>query len=323
MALGKLSSFPSSLREKKREGVKKKRRFRKRIYDQEVFLPLRKIWMILDFPCGKRLAPFLPEIVPILLRWGELEVKEEVKEKLLQLSPATIDRLLEKEKKKYQLKEKARTKPGTLLKRQIPIRTFSQWDEGRPGFMEVDLVSHDGGNPRGDFLKTLNLTDVATGWTESRAVKNKAQIWVFQALKEIRKRLPFDLLVLDSDNGGEFINAHLTKYCQEQEITFTRGRPLRKNDNCYVEEKNNSAVRRNVGYLRYDTEEELETLNELYDLLRLYINFFHPMMKLVTKERVGSRIIKKYDQAKTPFRRVQGSPYLSLEVKEELGEGVP
>jgi len=164
--------------------------------------------------------------------------------------------------------------------------------------MEVDPVSHDGGNLRGDFCQTLNLTDVATEWTESRAVKNKAQIWVFQALKEIRKRLPFDLLGLDSDNGGEFINAHLTKYCQKQEITFTRSRPLRKNDNCYVEEKNYSVVRRNVGYLRYDTEEELETLNELYDLLRLYINFFQPVMKLVTKERVGSRIIKKYDQSK-------------------------
>lgn len=308
------------LREKKKEEIKGKRRFRKRIYDQEVFLPLRKIWMILDFPCGKRLAPFLKEIVPVLLRYGELEVKEEVKEKLLKLSPATIDRLLQKEKKKYQLKGKARTKPGTLLKRQIPIRTFSEWDEGKPGFMEVDLVSHDGGNLRGDFCHTLNLTDVATGWTESRAVKNKAQIWVFQALKEIRKRLPFDLLGLDSDNGGEFINAHLTKYCQEQEITFTRSRPLRKNDNCYVEEKNYSAVRKNVGYLRYDSEEELETLNELYDLLRLYINFFQPVMKLVTKERIGSRVIKKYDQAKTPFRRIQESPYVSSEVKEKLEE---
>lgn len=149
------------------------------------------------------------EFIPVLKRWGELEIKEEVKEKLLRISPATIDRLLQREKKKYQLKGKARTKPGTLLKKQIPIRTFSHCHHGRPGFVEVDLVSHDGGNSRGDFCQTLDLTDVATGWTETSAVKNKAQIWVFQTLKEKRRKLLFELFKGDSDNGGEFINAHL------------------------------------------------------------------------------------------------------------------
>jgi len=302
----------------KEEKARGKRRTKRKIYDQEVFLTLRKIWVICDCLCGKRLAPFLSEIIPVLKRWGELEIKEEVQEKLLRISPATIDRLLQREKKKYQLKGKARTKPGTLLKKQIPIRTFSQWDEGRPGFVEVDLVSHDGGNPRGDFCQTLDLTDVATGWTETRAVKNKAQIWVFQALKEIRRKLPFELLGVDSDNGGEFINAHLAQYCQREKITFTRSRPLRKNDNCYVEEKNYSVVRKTVGYWRYDTEEELEVLNELYDLLRLYTNFFQPVMKLKERVRVGSQVRKRYDQAKTPFRRVQESPYVSKEVKEKL-----
>jgi len=225
-------------------------------------------------------------------------VDKETKEKILEISASTIDRLLSKEKAKMRLKGRARTKPGTLLKHQIPIRTFADWDEGRPGFVEIDLVSHDGGNARGDYAQTLDVTDVYTGWTETEAVKNKAQIWTFKALKGIRKRLPFKLLGIDSDNGSEFINAHLLRFCKQEKITFTRTRPYRKNDNCFVEQKNYSVVRKAVGYYRYETKKELEILNELYKVLRLYTNFFQPVMKLVKKTRVGSKVIKRYDEAK-------------------------
>lgn len=213
----------------------------------------------------------------------------------MKVSASTIDRLLRQEKKKYTLKSRSKTKPGTLLKNQIPIRTFSEWDEGRPGFMEIDLVGHDGGDARGEFIQTLDVTDVCTGWTETRAVRNKAQVWVFEALKEIMDRIPFDLLGIDSDNGSEFINHHLFRFCTERKITFTRTRSYRKNDNCFVEQKNYSVVRRFAGYLRYNTEEELKLLNELYSYLRLYTNFFQPVMKLTEKTRIGSGVIKRYD----------------------------
>lgn len=295
-----------------------KPRRRRRKYCKQVLAALRKIWLICDCICGKRLAPYLPEIIPVLERWGGLRVDPQVRAKLSEISPATIDRLLAPVRRRYQLRARSRTKPGTLLKHQIPIRTFSEWEEKRPGFVEVDLVSHDGGDPRGDFVQTLDLTDVCTGWTETRAVVNKAQVWVFEALQEIRKRLPFKLLGLDSDNGSEFINAHLMRFCQQHQITFTRSRPYRKNDNCFVEQKNYSVVRRAVGYGRYDTQAELLVLNALYEYLRLYTNFFQPVMKLSEKRRVGSLVKKRYDQAKTPYRRVVESPFISREAKEAL-----
>ncbi|MGH9765398.1 MAG: DDE-type integrase/transposase/recombinase, partial [Blastocatellia bacterium] len=203
------------------------------------------------------------------------------------------------------------TKPGSLLKSQIPIRRFDKWNEGKPGFVEIDLVGHDGGNSSGEFCFTLDVTDIFTRWTETRAVKNKAQVWVFKALEYIIKLLPFALLGIDSDNGSEFINAHLLRYCQQQKITFTRARPYRKNDNCFVEERNNSIVRRAVGYQRYDTDDQLKTLNELYSLLRLYTNYFQPVMKLIKKERVGSKVKKVYDKPQTPYHRVLASADVS------------
>ena len=176
------------------------RRGRARTYDQKELAALREIWAICDFLCGKRLAPYLPEIISVLERWGEIELEEEVKGKLLQISPATIDRLLAAERERYQLRARAKTKPGSLLKHQIPIRTFSEWNEARPGFVEIDLVGHEGGNSRGDYIQTLDVTDVCTGWTETRAVKNKAQVWVFAALLQIKGRVPFAILGIDSDN---------------------------------------------------------------------------------------------------------------------------
>ena len=271
---------------------------RHRVYDHLVIASLIAIWYIMDCICGKRLAPILKDIIPVLEKHREIQLDEEPRTKLLNISAATIDRLLKHERKKHTLKGRSHTKPGTLLKHQIPIRTFAQWDEKKPGFVEIDLVGHDGGDPSGEFAYTLNVTDVATGWTESQAVKNKAQRWVFEALTDIRTRLPFDLLGIDSDNGSEFINNHLYRYCKEEKITFTRARSSRKNDNCFIEQKNYSVVRRAVGYMRHDTLQELEILNELYGYLRLYSNFFQPVMKLLEKTKVGSKVRKKYTRHK-------------------------
>jgi len=299
---------------------KRIKRNKPRIYDDKVESALKKIWFLMDCICGKRLAPMLGELIGVLERFGEIELQSEVKEKLLNVSPATIDRLLVEERKKQTLRARSKTKPGTLLKHQIPIRTFSEWDEQKPGFVEMDLVGHDGGDVSGDYIQTLDITDVCTGWTETQAVKNRAQVWVFEALKQIRECLPFKLLGIDSDNGGEFINDQLYRYCQKEQITFTRGRPYRKNDSCYVEQKNYSVVRRAVGYLRYETEEQLEVINELYGYLRVYTNYFQPVMKLIEKTRVGSRVRKKYDKSKTPYHRVIESSHVEEEEEKALSK---
>jgi hypothetical protein len=291
---------------------------RNRVYDTLVFTALLNIWLIMDCICGKRLAPMLKELVPLLQKHREITIDAATKGKLLTISAAPIDRLLKAERKKQQLKSRSHTKPGTLLKHQIAIRTFAQWDEKRPGFVEIDLVGHDGGDPSGDFAQTLNVTDIATGWTEAQAVKNKAQRWVFEAITDMRVRFPFDILGIDSDNGAEFINNHLYRYCKEEKITFTRARSSRKNDNCFIEQKNYSVVRRAVGYMRHDTQLELEILNELYGFLRLYSNFFQPGMKLLEKTRIGSKVKKKYDEAQTPYQRVLASPDIPKENKKQL-----
>lgn len=300
------------------DSAKKCRKPRQGIYNTLVVSALIAIWYVMDCICGKRLAPVLKDIIPVLEKHHEIKLDEETRLKLLSVSAATIDRLLKPEKKKHTLKGRSHTKPGTLLKHQIPIRTFAQWDEKKPGFVEIDLVGHEGGNPSGEFAYTLNVTDVATGWTESQAVKNKAQCWVFEALTDIRQRLPFALLGIDSDNGGEFINSHLYRYCKAEKITFTRARSSRKNDNCFVEQKNYSVVRRAVGYMRHDTPEEVALLNELYGFLRLYSNFFQPVMKLLEKIRVGSKVTKKYDKAQFPYKRVLLSPDVSKKDKKQL-----
>ena len=293
---------------------------RPRKYGRQVVKVLKKIWALLDYMCGKRLAAILPEVVPILEKQGELRVSAVTRERLMEISAATIDRVLAAEKKKYQLKGRSLTKPGTLLKHRIPIKRFAEWQEDRPGFVEVDLVGHEGGSASGDYMQTLDATDVFTGWTEIRAVRNKAQVWVVEAMEVLEQRSPFAWLGLASDNGAEFINQHLLRFCESREITFTRTRAYRKNDNPHVEQKNYSVVRRAVGYDRYDREEELEVLNELYDVLRLQINFFKPVMKMVQKERIGSRIVKRYDRPKTPYQRVLDCPQVSTNRKRQLAK---
>ena len=296
----------------------KKKRIRLRIYDGAVLPPLKKVWGILNYPCGKRLKPFLKEIVPVLEKFREIVIDPATREKILNMSAATIDRLLKGEREKWQVRGKSTTKPGMLLKSQIKIRTFSEWNENKPGFIEVDLVGHDGGYIDGFYIQTLTATDIFTGWTETEAVKNKARIWVFEGLKNNRSRFPFPILGVDSDNGGEFINHHLYEYCISENITFTRSRSYRKNDNCYVEQKNYSVVRKMVGYRRYDTEEEQKILNRLYRFLSFYTNYFQPLRKLVKKERVGSKVKKTYDTPKTPYRRVMEIPEIPERTKETL-----
>ena len=299
---------------------KKIRRDKPRSYDEKVLRALRKIWVIMDCMCGKRLVGVLGELIPVLEEHGEIELDTRTKQKLLRISASTIDRALAPERKRLLNRTRSRTKPGTLLKHKIPIKTFSQWDDQRPGFVEIDLVGHDGGNISGDYIQTLDVTDVCTGWTETQAVKNKAQVWVFAALKQIRKCLPFKLLGIDSDNGSEFINDQLYRYCLKEEITFTRARAYRKNDNCYVEQKNWSVVRRALGYLRYDTEGELEIINRLQGYLRLYTNHFQPVMKIIEKTRVGSKVKKKYDRPRTPCQRVLDSSDVEGGRKEALAK---
>jgi hypothetical protein len=297
---------------------KKIKRAKKKIYDKKVLTALRELWIICDYICPKRLAPYLKEIIPVLEKWREIKLDAKVREKLLRVSAATIDRLLTETRKRSRIKGRSTTRPGSLLKKSIPIRTFTDWDEKVPGFFEVDLFSHDGGALRGDFNQSLNFTDICTGWEEMIAVKNKAQIWVFAGIENIKERLPFSILGLDSDNGSEFINAHLLRYCEQNQITFTRSRSYRKNDSCFVEQKNYSVIRRAVGYSRYDTDNELNILNVLYGYLRLYVNFFQPVRKLIKKERIGSKVIKRYDEAKTPYQRVLASPNIDDNIKVKL-----
>jgi hypothetical protein len=287
-------------------------------YDGKVLAALTKIWMILDCLCGKRLAPILKEIITVLERHHELQLDDETRTKLQHISAATIDRRLAAQRQKFQLKAKSRTKPGTLLKKQIPIRTFADWNEQQVGFVEIDLVAHDGGTALGDYAQTLDVTDVKSGWTVARAVPNKAQVWVFAALKQLRHSLPFVLRGIDSDNGSEFINDQLLRYCEGEKITFTRGRAYKKNDNCYIEQKNYTVVRRAVGYVRYDDERQVKLLNELYEKLNLYTNYFQPVMKLASKERVGAQVKKHYDKARTPYARVLEAEEVSPQQKQKL-----
>lgn len=280
----------------------------------------KAVWQIADWfdqIGSKRLRVAMDVELPRLRASGHLQVSEETYQHLLEISPSTLDRIRKLQRISGR-RLRGGTKPGTLLKHQVPIRTFADWDDKRVGFVEIDLVQHDGGNPRGIFACTLNLTDVCTGWTEMVAVRNKAQTRVFKALKQQRVRLPFPLLGVDSDNGNEFINNELIRYCAQEHLTFTRSRVGHKNDNAFVEQKNWSVVRRLVGYDRFDTQKQTDALNRLYGLYREYVNFFLPVTKLVSKHRCGNKVKKHYDPPKTPYQRVLDSPDVDAAVKHKL-----
>jgi hypothetical protein len=289
----------------------------KAIYRGEVVQALEQIWEIYGRICSKRLQPFLPEAIKVLERCKEIELSEETKELLLKISSASIDRCLRpvRIQSPHGL---STTKPGSLLKSLIPVRTFTEWDEEQPGFMEIDLVAHCGNTTEGQFLNTLTCTDISTGWTDVTALLHRSQQAVSEAIQQMRRRLPFPLLGIDSDNGSEFINDLLYRYCLAEKITFTRSRPYQKNDQAHVEQKNWSVVRHTVGYDRWETEQELAILESIHADLRLYINFFQPSLKLIAKERIGNRTIKRYDTAKTPYQRILERQDIPLETKAWL-----
>jgi hypothetical protein len=222
-------------------------------YGDDVIAALVLCWTVLGMPAGKRLAPMLGELVGVLRHFRELTIDEDTAELLVSMSAATIDRRLAPERAKHRLRGRVGTKPGSLLKSQIPVRTWAEWDDARPGFVEIDLVFHDGGIRGGGHAFTLTVTDIATGWTENRSVLDKSAKCVLAALNDIARAMPFPVLGVDSDNGSEFINDDLFHWCQRRQITFTLARPGNKNDGCHVEQKNWSVVRTLVGYYRYDT----------------------------------------------------------------------
>ena len=300
--------------QKRHEG---KNKTYKTIYRGEVVQALEQIWEIYGRICSKRLQPFLPEAIKVLERCKEIELSKDTKELLLKISSASIDRCLHpiRIKSPHGL---STTKPGSLLKKLIPVRTFTEWDEERPGFMEIDLVAHCGNTTEGQYLNTLTCTDICTGWTDVTALPHRSQEAVSEAIHMMRQRLPFALLGIDSDNGSEFINELLYRYCLNEKITFTRSRPYKKNDQAHVEQKNWSVVRHTLGYDRWETDQELAILASIHDDLRLYINFFQPSLKLIAKEHIGNQIIKRNDTAKTPYQRVIERQDISLEAKVQL-----
>jgi len=275
-------------------------------------------WKLTRCPAGKRLAPMLATVVPLLRRDHDLELADAEAALLVSMSAATIDRHLAPERARLMARGRSHTKPGTLLKSQIPIRTWAEWSEDLPGFVEIDLVGHEGGNSSGEFCFTLTVTDIATGWTVNRSVKNKAAIWVFEAIEYVADQFPFPILGIDSDNGSEFINSHLLAYCTEHRITFTRSRPGNKNDGSHVEQKNWTHVRELVGYLRFDTDAELSILNQLWELDRTFTNYLLAQQKIVFKQRDGSKVTKRYDQATTPFDRAMARTTLDEKDRADM-----
>jgi hypothetical protein len=284
---------------------------RPRRYSSVVVGSLRVVAAALGWLCGKRLAPFLGEVVPVLEAEGVLRLSPADRAALVAMSAATVDRRLRPFRRSAVGGGRSTTKPGTLLKQQVPVHTYTPWAEQRPGFGEIDLVAHCGTSTAGQYLFTLTLTDIATGWTVCQGVANKGQLAVCAALEALRDRLPFPLLGIDSDNGSEFLNAHLLRWCREHQVTFTRCRPYWKNDQAHVEQKNWSVVRREIGYYRYTGETALAQLNAVYTVLDPWINCWQPVLKLVGKERDGAKVRKRYDVAATPYRRLLDSGVLT------------
>ena len=308
---GQMIKLKASPRKRKKGGG------RKPIYTQDFVAVLRKIWVFFWYRCGKILAPFMRENIRFLGPAFPMSCK--VRKLLLKVSPSTIDRCLRQDKKRLAFKGKHSTKPGKLLKKQIPVRTYYTDEEKKPGFFEIDTVHHCGTSDSGEFCLTLSATDVYSGWIELRPTMNKAHKWVFQALAQIKSSLPFDLLGLDSDNGSEFINSALLKWCQSEHIQFTRSRAYRKNDNCFVEQKNNSCVRNFVGYDRFSSAAQWDALAAVYRSLCPLLNYFMPTFKLLSKTRVGSKIKKVYDKnILSPYQRLLASADIFDLVKEEL-----
>lgn len=306
----------------KRRPVHRRKPGPQSIYNSpELLKPLREIWVHASLPCSKRLK----EILPIWISFYQLEYEflpVKILEKLLSISPATIDRILKPIKSLYRGKGRCTTKPGLLLKHQIPIKT-NQWDESRPGFLETDTVAHCGSSLEGIFANTIDSVDIATGWTEQRAVWGKGEHEVLKQIQDIESCLPFPILGFDCDNGTEFLNWHLVRHFQnrKQPVQFTRSRPYKKDDNAHIEQKNWTHVRQWLGYRRFDHPKIVPLLNDLYrNEWRLFLNFFLPSMKLTEKKRIGSKILKRHDKPKTPYQRILDSECIKPQTKLFLKE---
>ncbi len=298
------------------------KRGRRPLYDpQTLLVPLRRIWKAANFPCSKRLAAILPLWIPGYIKtYGA--ISQDTAAALLKVSPSTLDRILMPVRAEYTRHGRATTKPGTLLRRHIPVKT-NQWDESRPGFLEADTVAHCGSSTEGIYANTLDCVDIATGWTEQRAVWGKNYQDVIDQIKDIERSLPFPVLGFDSDNGSEFLNHHLLRYLTDRTkpVQFTRSRAYKKDDNAHVEQKNWTHVRQWLGYDRLDCSAVVPLMNALYTSeWRLFLNFFCPSVKLLEKKRIASKTVKRYDKPKTPFQRVLESPNVSPETKRELKE---
>jgi len=287
-----------------------------RVYNEGVKQALIVLWEASDRVCGKRLKPLLPVLVDSLERHGHLHLDQAVRSLVLAASAATIDRALAEPRAQQPGRRKARAKP--LIRKQIRVRTFADWGEPNPGYMEIDLVAHCGGSLSGSFAHTLTLTDIASGWTEGVPLLVREGSLVVEAIARLQPCLPFALKGIDSDNGGEFINEMLFEYCKQQGIEFTRGRPHRKNDQAWVEQKNGSVIRRLVGYGRLEGIAAVEALARLYGVARLFVNFFQPSFKLAEKERIGARVRKRYHPPETPCARLLASQSIPEPMKERL-----
>lgn len=279
------------------------RRIRKSKYGRDAVDAVRLLWRAANGICAKRLLPFLPTLIETLERCGHMKLNDSLKKTILEMSLSTLERILKKERDK-QSKGMSLTRPGSLLKKQVAVKTFAEWSDQQIGFFEVDLVAHCGGDISGHFMQTLTMTDIATGWTEVAPLLRGTGIQVRDGMERILKLLPFKLKGIDCDNGKEFLNHEMVAWCRDRKVTFTRSRAYKKDDQAHVEEKNGSVVRRLIGYDRFEGREAFEVMTELYLVSRLYINFFQPSMKLIKKIRIGSKVTKQYDTARTPLERL-------------------
>jgi hypothetical protein len=309
-----------STKQKSRMERKLSKRGRKKVYhDPMIIQVLKDIWVAANLPCAKRLKTMLPVWLP---HYENYILSEDVEDKLLRISPATIDRLMDTFRNKYTKRGLTTTKPGSIIKKRIPVKT-NQWDETIPGFIEADAVAHCGDTTEGQYVNTVNCVDIASGWTEQRAVWGKGQRAVLEAIRDIEAHLPFPLKGFDSDNGSEFLNWHLVRYLDDRKrpVQFTRARAYHKNDNAHIENKNWTHIRQYIGYQRFQHPQLAQQLNDIYTSeWNDFFNFFIPSVKLVSKHREGAKIIKVYDKPKTPVQRLLESEKISTETKTLLSQ---
>ena len=303
-----------------RRHVGRDRRGRKPRYSLEHKEVLEKVWVVLDFSSSTRVKAGMKDVLDSMIRKAHIVLGGELYDDMTAMSASTINRMLKYDRKVMAVRGRALTRPGSLLKSQIPIRRGSDWAENEIGFVEVDCVAHCGSTGTGEFISTLDMTDVKSGWTGLSAMRNKARVHAVAAIEYLSGTFPFPIKGIDSDNGSEFINDHLLAYCKQKNLVFTRGRPETKNDGCFVEQKNWSVARRFTGYYRFEGQETVDIMNEMYGLLSLYINYFMPSQKLISKTRDGAHVSRKHDAGLTPYRRIMLEAGISADIKSRLTE---